>query len=301
MWRRLLNLARYLGLKTLALAVNRKLVALLNDQYSDLETMVEAPVEPPAKKRRLSISSVSVTPDGKSRTRRFASPQSVKVSMDTTHASSPVRSVIPSGIDFAVVIRPPAIVLEPSTQGTSTRIDGSISYVPIGTLPRFGSTDNKVSFELHILPSTDSMPVAVYTTLKDFVSSDVMNLAIAVTWSVSEHTVVMRTSMVPEPLGFLRFLGDEHVSDCAFLAKGSDAPIYASRLMLARATSSTTAPIPFDSWHAASVVLMLIHIYSGWLPGQPLPLNTPAHLVADPAYDPAKVEYPTWRNFLELA
>ncbi|KAJ3351966.1 hypothetical protein GGF32_004017 [Allomyces javanicus] len=256
--------------------------------------------------------------------------------MNTTHVSSTVVGTIPlTGIDFAMVVRPAAALLEATSQGTGIRIDvgvvakipfhlrgktltakGTLSYVPDYNFRAFGGPvgTSTVPFELRILPSADAIPVAVYTTLKDSFYLDVTNLAIAVTWSVSEHTVVTRTSMVPEPLGFLRFLGDKHVSDCAFLAKGSDAPIFASRLMLARSSlffrlmfsgpwreSSTTAPIPFDSWHAASVVLMLIHIYSGWLPGQFLPFNISAQLLGAFAYDPAKVEYPTWRNFLELA
>ncbi|KAJ3351976.1 hypothetical protein GGF32_004027 [Allomyces javanicus] len=245
--------------------------------------------------------------------------------MNTTHVSSTVGGTIPlTGIDFAMVVRPAAALLEATSQGTGIRIDvgvvakipfhlrdktltakGTLSYVFDYSFRTFGgptSTTSTVPFELRILPSADAIPVAVYTTLRDSVPSDVTNLAIAVTWTVSEHTVVTRTSMVPEPLGFLRFLGDKRVSDCAFLAKGSDAPIFASRLMLARSSLFFRRMFsPFDSWHAAGVVLVLIHIYSGWLPGQPLPLNTPAHLVADPACDPAKLEYPKWRNFLELA
>ncbi|KAJ3373651.1 hypothetical protein GGF31_000495 [Allomyces arbusculus] len=44
-WRHLLKLARFLGLKSLALAVNRNLVALIEEQYSELPGMPDDHVD----------------------------------------------------------------------------------------------------------------------------------------------------------------------------------------------------------------------------------------------------------------
>ncbi|KNE64480.1 hypothetical protein AMAG_09496 [Allomyces macrogynus ATCC 38327] len=49
-WRQLLKLAQFLGLKPLALAVNRKLVALLEEQFQELSTMPDT--QPEANPRR---------------------------------------------------------------------------------------------------------------------------------------------------------------------------------------------------------------------------------------------------------
>ncbi|KAJ3360647.1 hypothetical protein GGF32_008263 [Allomyces javanicus] len=120
------------------------------------------------------------------------------------------------------------------------------------------------------------------------------------------------------PLGFLHFLHDLSVSDCAFLTKGTDTPVYATRMMLMRASpyfrrmfsgpwaesalAGTKDPIPFMAWDAPVVALAFVHIYSGWTPDQPaLPAETPDELVVDFACDPVTLSFSTWRQLFELA
>ncbi|KAJ3360562.1 hypothetical protein GGF32_008304 [Allomyces javanicus] len=121
--------------------------------------------------------------------------------------------------------------------------------------------------------------------------------------------------LVPYSLGFIAFLNDPALSDCAFLAKDAPEPLYASRMMLSRSSSffrtmfsgdwaesagKTKDPIKFTSWHAAAVALTFIHIYSGWLPGTPLPKGA-RRRVRSFMCNPDTLEYPTWRNMFELA
>ncbi|KAJ3368756.1 hypothetical protein GGF31_006180 [Allomyces arbusculus] len=57
-WRHLLQLARYLGLKLLAIAVNRKLMKLLEEQLEELRSMPDEPIDAPrprTKKRQQSV------------------------------------------------------------------------------------------------------------------------------------------------------------------------------------------------------------------------------------------------------
>ncbi|KNE64104.1 hypothetical protein AMAG_09165 [Allomyces macrogynus ATCC 38327] len=51
-WRHLLQLARFLGLKLLALAVNRKLIKLLEEQFEELNAMPDEPVDVPRPRSR---------------------------------------------------------------------------------------------------------------------------------------------------------------------------------------------------------------------------------------------------------
>ncbi|KAJ3371875.1 hypothetical protein GGF31_002535 [Allomyces arbusculus] len=119
------------------------------------------------------------------------------------------------------------------------------------------------------------------------------------------------------PLGFLHFLHDPSVSDCAFLAKGTDTPLYATRMMLMCGSSyfrkmfsgpwaesafvGIKDAIPF-AWDAPVVALVFVHIYSGWTPDRPaLPAETPDELVVDFACDPATLSFSTWQQLFELA
>ncbi|KAJ3360240.1 hypothetical protein GGF32_008587 [Allomyces javanicus] len=125
-----------------------------------------------------------------------------------------------------------------------------------------------------------------------------------------------KLAVVPEALGFLRFLRDPDVCVCSFLVKGPEAPLFAARVVLARARASpyfrnmfsgpwaetqSKDPISFTSWDAPAVALAFVHIYAGWRPDIPLPEPTPAELVADFSCDPATLPFATWRNLFELA
>ncbi|KAI9224227.1 hypothetical protein BC828DRAFT_402448 [Blastocladiella britannica] len=98
-------------------------------------------------------------------------------------------------------------------------------------------------------------------------------------------------------LGFLDFLDDPELGDCSFLIGNSTAPICASKMLLVRASPffytlltkthsvfiETTAlqanePIRFADWSLPAFLLALVHIYCGWLPGNPLPAQTNAFL-----------------------
>ncbi|KAJ3357322.1 hypothetical protein GGF32_001116 [Allomyces javanicus] len=120
------------------------------------------------------------------------------------------------------------------------------------------------------------------------------------------------------PLSLLHFFHDPSVSDCAFLTKGSDTLLYATRVVLMRASpyfrsmftgpwaesalAVTKDPIPFTAWDAPAVVLAFIHIYSGWTPDQPaLPAQTSEDLLMDFSCDPATLSFSMWRHLLELA
>ncbi|KAJ3358553.1 hypothetical protein GGF32_000331 [Allomyces javanicus] len=119
--------------------------------------------------------------------------------------------------------------------------------------------------------------------------------------------------LIGDPLGkridheLLKSLNDPAVSDCAFSVKGTTTLLYASRAILAAkstffrtmfkgtwaeaARSATLEPIQFDSWDSAAVKLVLVHVYSGWLPGpgEPLP-KFMRKLVRDLVCDPNEDE-----------
>ncbi|KNE59730.1 hypothetical protein AMAG_05194 [Allomyces macrogynus ATCC 38327] len=145
------------------------------------------------------------------------------------------------------------------------------------------------------------------------------NMSLAVTINLTAQASlasgVDHSMLLPHSLGFLAFLNDPTLCDCYFLAKDAPGPLYASLMMLARASPffrtmfsgdwaesapKTEDPIKFTSWHAAAVALTFIHIYSGWLPGTPLPKGA-LKRVRSFSCDPTKLEYPTWRNMFELA
>ncbi|KAJ3351973.1 hypothetical protein GGF32_004024 [Allomyces javanicus] len=287
---------------------------------------------------RLTVTSVATSPDGKLFTHRLACRPGDGVSLAASCTSSqvPVKSF--GGIEFGVVVRPSATVTEPAANfaidvgiaatfidarhaGKVLLVTGALSFKRMGVTAGTKAQQSQ-SFSLTIAVPTltsPTTPVCVSTPIilpfNTGTSINVVDLAVTATWrQVATLSLAKHIRQVPEQLGFLRFLHDERVSDCAFLAKGADTPIYASRVMLVRSSSffrrmfsgmwresSTTDPIRFESWHAAAVAHVLIHIYSGWVPGEPLPSQTPEQLRADVACEPKDLLYATWRNSLELA
>ncbi|KAJ3351979.1 hypothetical protein GGF32_004030 [Allomyces javanicus] len=116
----------------------------------------------------------------------------------------------------------------------------------------------------------------------------VRDLVMTVTVKCLGKIVLLQTtSVVPAPLGFPRYLHDPNVCDCPFLTKGTETPMYASRVMLMRASAtfshaaSTKNPTSLKEWDAPAVALALQHIYSGWTPNTPLPMHTPDELLAN--------------------
>ncbi|KAJ3367964.1 hypothetical protein GGF31_006920 [Allomyces arbusculus] len=269
------------------------------------------------------------SPDGKLFTHRLACRPADGINLAAPCASSqvPVKSF--GGIKFSVVMRPSADAVAESAAnfaidvGIAATFDahhvGKVFLVTGALLfKRTGvaagtKTQQTQPFSLTIAVPTltsPTTPVCDYTPIilpfSAGSSLPVLDLAVTATWrQLTTLSLAKHVRQVPEQLGFLRFLHDERVSDCAFLTKGSGTPLYASRVMLAKASTffrtifsgawreSTTAnPIRFDSWHAAAMALVLIHIYSGWVPGEPHPSQTP---------DRGDLVYATWRNLLDLA
>ncbi|KAJ3351969.1 hypothetical protein GGF32_004020 [Allomyces javanicus] len=268
---------------------------------------------------RLTVTSVATSPDGKLFTHRLACLPGDGVSLAASCTSSqvPVKSF--GGIEFAVLVRPsPDAVTEPAANFAidvriaATFIDARHAgkvFLVTGALSfkRTGVTAGTKAQQSHPFSLTIAVPTLTSPTTPVCVSMpiilpfntgtsiNVVDLAVTATWrQLATLSLAKHIRQVPEQLGFLRFLHDERVSDCAFLVKGADTPIYASRVMLVRSSSffmrmflgvwresSTTDPISFDSWHVAAVALVLIHIYSGWVPGEPLPNQTPEQLRAD--------------------
>ncbi|KNE71758.1 hypothetical protein AMAG_16062 [Allomyces macrogynus ATCC 38327] len=154
----------------------------------------------------------------------------------------------------------------------------------------------------------------VASSIDNTVSSVSLEFAITLTPTDPPASCIDQTLVVPHSLGFIAFLNDPALCDCAFLTKDAPAPLYASRMMLARSSpffrtmfsgdwaesANSKDPIKFTSWHAPAVALTFIHIYSGWLPGTPLPKGARKR-VRSFACDPDTLEYPTWRNMFELA
>ncbi|KAJ3360580.1 hypothetical protein GGF32_008323, partial [Allomyces javanicus] len=154
----------------------------------------------------------------------------------------------------------------------------------------------------------------VSISTNDTISSVSLDFTITLTPIDPPAPCIDQTLLVPHSLGFIAFLNDPALCDCAFLAKDAPEPLYASRMMLARSSpffrtmfsgdwaesAKFKDPISFTSWHAAAVALTFIHIYSGWLPGTPLPKGARKR-VRSFSCNPDTLEYPTWRNMFELA
>ncbi|KAI9223787.1 hypothetical protein BC828DRAFT_375120 [Blastocladiella britannica] len=128
--------------------------------------------------------------------------------------------------------------------------------------------------------------------------------------------------LVPSALGLLESLDCTTLCDCSFLPNGATEAIYASKALVARASpffktifnspSSSgkfaeakaikeNKPMDMSAWRTPAFVLMLVHVYSGWLPGAPLPKLAEEGVVAKFKCTPADLEYADWRNLYELA
>ncbi|KAI9220819.1 hypothetical protein BC828DRAFT_382599 [Blastocladiella britannica] len=142
-----------------------------------------------------------------------------------------------------------------------------------------------------------------------------------------------RPIVMPPIRNLLAFLDDESVCDCSFMPSDCANPIHASKLLLVSASpffrtlfgsagefAETKAikdgePIPMPAWRTSSLVLMLVHVYSGWLPGQPLPKGAMSvaatgegqdqeqhvGIVTKHACDPGQLHFADWANLQELA
>ncbi|ORZ32916.1 hypothetical protein BCR44DRAFT_111324, partial [Catenaria anguillulae PL171] len=89
-------------------------------------------------------------------------------------------------------------------------------------------------------------------------------------------------------------LNDADFCDCSLLPNNSTVPIHVSRAILARSSpffvnmfrgpwadaAKSDKPVDFG-WSSAATVLCLIHMYSGWVVGQPLPQAEKVQEVCD--------------------
>ncbi|KAI9224228.1 hypothetical protein BC828DRAFT_373969 [Blastocladiella britannica] len=124
--------------------------------------------------------------------------------------------------------------------------------------------------------------------------------------------------VAPNAPGFLDYLDIQALGDCAFLICDATDPIYASKLLLARAspfffallsksntgfveTSALHAnePIKFPDWALSAFLLVLVHIYSGWLPGSNLPARAEAYLNKH-CCDPLEFDFVRWQPVYQL-
>ncbi|KAJ3351975.1 hypothetical protein GGF32_004026 [Allomyces javanicus] len=180
-------------------------------------------------------------------------------------------------------------------------VKGTFSYYendPVNDWPH-----RKHTFTLRLPAPVDfdpDEPVCAFTPIYTHqVSNEYHDMVVTATVSFSGSIVPahIKRAPVPSVLGFLPFLHDAKVSDCSFLAKGMTTPLHASRVLLMRSSSffkrmlsgpwleSVHDPIPLAAWDAPAIALAFVHIYSGWVPNDPLPAKTPARLVEDFACD----------------
>ncbi|KAJ3351970.1 hypothetical protein GGF32_004021 [Allomyces javanicus] len=112
-----------------------------------------------------------------------------------------------------------------------------------------------------------------------------------------------------------KFLHRRAYCDCSLLAMNAPGPLYASRTVLssvspfframfkgewAELRQGTDTPIQFMTWRAPVVVLAIIYICSGWLPGMVLPKES-KRLVREFVCDPATFDFLIWRELFERA
>ncbi|KAJ3351967.1 hypothetical protein GGF32_004018 [Allomyces javanicus] len=196
-------------------------------------------------------------------------------------------------------------------------VNGTFSYYendPVNDWPY-----RKHAFTLRLPAPVDfdpDEPVCAFTPIHTHQQSNEYHDMVVTATVLFAGSIVpahIKRAPVPSVLGFLPYLHDANVSDCSFLAKGMKTPLHASRVLLMRSSSffkrmlsgpwleSVHDPIPLAAWDAPAVALVFVHIYSGWVPNDPLPAKTPARLVEDFACDPTGLTYATWRNLFELA
>ncbi|KAI9152579.1 hypothetical protein H9P43_009371 [Blastocladiella emersonii ATCC 22665] len=107
---------------------------------------------------------------------------------------------------------------------------------------------------------------------------------------------------------------DPLASDAHFLPGDATEPIFASRAILIPTSpffdrmfrgalarpSSPTKPIELPAWSHDIFVLALVHCYTDWLPGSPLPDSIKPAL-SKLAVDPADLDVDDWRSMMKFA
>ncbi|KAJ3361216.1 hypothetical protein GGF32_007646 [Allomyces javanicus] len=193
---------------------------------------------------------------------------------------------------------------------------GALSFRPSSASP--DSTLESYSFSFQFLADRVSMGLIavmmVDMTLRT--NGRVKDLVVGFTLSevVTHGKPAPEPVIVPASLGYLQCLHDPDVCDCSFQVGETATLLYATRVLLIRASpyfkamflgdwaeTQSKDPIPFTLWSAPAVALAFVHIYSGWTPNVALPTNMPTYLLADFACDPATLSFATWRQLLELA
>ncbi|KAI9216841.1 hypothetical protein BC828DRAFT_400742 [Blastocladiella britannica] len=145
--------------------------------------------------------------------------------------------------------------------------------------------------------------------------------------SGNNSDVLPPLSAVPAAVSgaLLEYLDHKDMCDVSFVAAVDGEPvakpIHASRVLLAASSPffaallssraagfaegralATAAPIALDQWPAAALDLILVHIYSGWVPGSPLPPAAATTLTErEVVTDLAALECGDWQELYKLA
>ncbi|KNE72677.1 hypothetical protein AMAG_16436 [Allomyces macrogynus ATCC 38327] len=199
------------------------------------------------------------------------------------------------------------------------KISGSMKFMSSGTR----TVPFSMSLAVPVILEPNDVLAVTTIQVRTAKSMQVTDLTLQVSFSLHDPSMapgLTTTSMPPmdkcKGNDLLKSLNDLAISDCAFSTKNTTTLLYASRAILAAKSSffrtmfkgtwaesargATLEPIQFDSWEGAAVALVLVHLYSGWLPGEPLPKFT-RKLVRDFACDPNALDFATWRNMFDLA
>ncbi|KAI9172958.1 hypothetical protein H9P43_007089 [Blastocladiella emersonii ATCC 22665] len=124
----------------------------------------------------------------------------------------------------------------------------------------------------------------------------------------------------------LATLNNPAVCDVAFQPASPSAPVHASRAVLAatspyfrtmftggwyeggatRGSATARDPITTPTWLPAPLLLTLVHLYSGWAPGDPVPsvvwpVLAGVGVEVDPGDRKARLDLDEWSNMFEIA
>ncbi|KAI9222137.1 hypothetical protein BC828DRAFT_396956 [Blastocladiella britannica] len=144
-------------------------------------------------------------------------------------------------------------------------------------------------------------------------------LKVGVQFMNGEPTKPELPCLVPSYLDLLKTLDRVPLCDCSFLPSDAKEPIYASKALLARASlffmalfdskgdfadtkaAKESKPIDLPTWRNSAFMLVLVHTYSGWVPGTPIPKLAEEGVMIKFKCLPADLDYSDWRNLYELA
>ncbi|KAI9152580.1 hypothetical protein H9P43_009372 [Blastocladiella emersonii ATCC 22665] len=143
-----------------------------------------------------------------------------------------------------------------------------------------------------------------------------MNLEmISVSFELSKTTTTFGPQLITRTVDEMcRLFNEPLASDVQFLPGDATEPIYASRAILiptspffdlmfrgewSRQTNSND-PIKLPAWPRSVFILALVHLYTKWLPGVPLPESIKPSLTSL-SVDLAELDLDDWRSMAKLA